>query len=370
MEQGIEGRVRRFSGKSRKCAEMTALPQLNGEHKAAPASAEERRLDLLRQITKAGGVIAPAANPFAAHGYEYSVEGDDAGTDLLFLAKNNYLEARFFDRVSLCPKCSSHHLNVREICPGCRSSRLTAEGLLHHFRCGNIGLPSEFALSEDGSYLCPKCKRKMYHLGTEYDRLGRAFVCHACARISDNPPIEAVCLSCGQRTPADDLVSIEVFSFVLTSRGSAAIRHGSLFDGSGSTSGSELISAAGTSVYRRAIVLEFLAHELKRMEHFNRRFSVLLVEFATNSNPSVDVAEWLRRLRECLREIDLIGQLADALYLVVLPQTKRREAEQLCQSIAAKLGSESPLTLSSREINAPEDVAGILLRREPQDEHS
>jgi hypothetical protein len=292
---------------------------------------------------------------------------------LLFLATRNYLEARFFERVSLCPKCSSHHLNVREICPGCRSSHLTAEGLLHHFRCGYVGLPSEFVFSEDGSYLCPKCKRKMYHLGTEYDRLGKAFVCRSCARISDNPPVEAVCLACGQTTLAGDLVSTEVYSYVLTSRGFAAARRGSLFDCddlSGSDSGGS-VSIAGAPVYRRAVTLEFLEQELKRVKHFDRSFAVLLVECAPAAlhQPGKNsTAHWLGEMRKHLREIDYIGQMAEALFVAVLPRTRHHQAESLRQSVVSKLGPNSPLTLTSMEITKPEDLAAILVRREQGEE--
>lgn len=327
------------------------------------AGAEEQRVDLLRQIAKAGGTIAPAANPLARLGYEYPALDNDVDRDLQFLAERSYLEARFFDRVSLCPKCRSYHLNVREICPGCRSSHLTSEGLLHHFRCGYVGLPSEFASREDGSYVCPKCNRSMYHLGTEYDRLGKAFVCHGCARISDNPPVEAVCLACGQRTPADDLVSTEVFRYVLTSRGAEAIHCGSLRnDGD-----DKPVSLADAPVYRRAIFLEFLNHEVKRLEHFKSGFSVLMVECGSakfdQGNDKL-ASEWLKRLSGCLREIDRIGQLANSFYVVVLPQTKKNKAEALRKSIAAQLGPQSPLALTVVEITEQRHVAAVLARKD------
>jgi hypothetical protein len=202
----------------------------------------------------------------------------------------------------------------------------------------------------------------MYHLGTEYDRLGRAFVCRACARISDNPPVEAVCLTCGQRTPTDDLISTEVFRYVLTSRGAAAIRHGSLLD----DGAEESVSIAGAPVYRRSVILQFLLHELKRLEHFGRGFAVLLIECgeATLSPPSkVAATDWLNRLRECLREIDLIGQLTDVVYIVVLPQTTQRDADALCQNIEAKLGPESPLILKPIEITEPRHLLATLTLR-------
>ena len=342
-------------------ASVTTIRRLRvAPETAGGAGADERRVGLLGQIDEAGGTITPNANPQALRGYEYPALSDDADMDLLFLAERNYLEARFFDRVSLCPKCTSHHLNVREICPGCRRSHLTSEGLLHHFRCGNVGIPSEFAATEDGGYVCPKCNRTMRHLGTEYDRLGKAFVCHGCGVVSDNPPVEAVCLACGVRTSANDLGSVEVFSYVLTSRGAAAIRRGSLLD-----DGDDGVSIADAPVYRRSLTLEFLDHEMKRLQHFNRRFSVLLVECPLEIDGRADESPtpWLSRLRGCLREIDVIGQLGDALYLVILPQTKRRAAEALCQRIAAELGPQSPLTLSAVQITEPRHVAAILSRR-------
>jgi len=331
------------------------------------AAAPERRLDLLRQISSAGGTITPSANPNSEHGYTYALSGHDVDRDLEFLAAHNYLEARFFDRVSLCPKCDSHHLNVREICPSCRRAHLSAEGLLHHFACGYVGIPSEFSPTDDGSYLCPKCNRRMHHLGTEFDRLGKAFTCRGCGLISENPPVEAVCLACGARNRAEDLISALVFSYLLTSRGAAAIRRGSLFDGD-----DEAVIVADAPVYRRKVILEFLDNELRRLQRFKDAFSLLLVKCAPTalgSNGNQAPTEWLSRLRENLRDVDLIGQVGDALFIVILPQTKRREAESLCDRIEAALGKESPLTLSIAEITEPRDLAqalpGLTARADP-----
>ena len=341
---------------------MTAISTREAEPEATEGTApEERRLDLLRQIAGAGGTIAPDADPQAEHGYKYPALADGVERDLPILARHNYLEERFFDRVSLCPKCASHHLNVREICPGCRRAHIVNEGLLHHFRCGYVGILAEFAPGEDGSRLCPKCNRRIRHIGTEYDRLGKAYVCRGCGLISENPPVEAVCLACGARTPAEDLVSRDVFSYVLTSLGAAAIRRGSLLD-----SDDELVRIAGAPVYRRTVILEFLDHEMKRLRQFNSGFSVLLIgctREAMDDREGGSPTEWLTRLRQCLREVDLIGQLADAVYLVVLPQTKRREAEALRRRILNELGPQSPFTLSTIEITEPGHLAEVLARR-------
>jgi len=156
-------------------------------------------------------------------------------------------------------------------------------------------------------------------------------------------------------------VSRDVFSYVLTSLGAAAIRRGSLLD-----SDDELVRIAGAPVYRRTVILEFLDHEMKRLRQFNSGFSVLLIgctREAMDDREGGSPTEWLTRLRQCLREVDLIGQLADAVYLVVLPQTKRREAEALRRRILNELGPQSPFTLSTIEITEPGHLAEVLARR-------
>jgi hypothetical protein len=328
---------------------------------------ERRRLAMLQRIAALGGKITPSANPKAEYGYEYLEPLDGCEGDLRFLARRDYLEQRFFDRVSLCPKCSSHHLNVREVCPGCRRAHLAREGLLHHFRCGYVGILSEFAAREDGGRVCPKCNRELHHLGTEYDRLGKAFICRQCGLITENPPVEAVCFACGARTPAEDLLNTEVFSYVLTSLGSAALRRGSLLDAD-----NDFLFVDGPKVYRRSVILELLDHEMERIRHFRTEFSVLLAEYTRGAMDGGEgsPASCAARLRQCLREVDLVGQLTDTLFIVMLPHTKHRAAEALRQRILAELGLQLPFTLSTTEITESRQLAQLLARanveREPK----
>jgi Thaumarchaeal output domain 1 len=319
---------------------------------------ETRRLVLLQQIAASGGAISPVAEPQAKHGYQYVTPGGDVDNDLIVLTRQNYLEARFFDRISLCPKCDSCHLNVREICPGCRSAHLASEGLFHHFRCGYVGLPPEFAPEADGGYRCPKCNHAMHHLGTEYDRLGKAFLCRGCGHISETPPVEAVCLACGARTPADNLVSTVAFSYLITSRGAEAVRRGHLL-----CDDDEPARVADAAVYRRTVILEFLLHQMKRLEQLKEPFSVILAKWEPGEpdpGGGNQPAKELMRLKGCLRDVDLIGQLADTLYLAVLPHARGRDAEALRRSVETELGARSPFVLSVAEIKGRTDLSAIL----------
>jgi GGDEF domain-containing protein len=154
------------------------------------------------------------------------------------------------------------------------------------------------------------------------------------------------------------LVGLDVLSYVLTSLGAAAIRRGSLLD-----CDEEFMFIAGAPVYRRPVILALLDHEMKRLRHLKSEFSVLLAEVEPEETSDAGVTalpSCLTRLRQCLREVDLIGQLADALYVVILPQTKERAAKALRERILAALAPRPPLVLSIIEITEPHHLEQVL----------
>lgn len=335
-----------------------------GELEEPGASA--RRLRLLIQVAAAGGTMVPTANPNAKSGYDYGALEAGAAPDLRFLAGRDYLDERFFDRVSICPRCASHHLNLREVCPGCRSAHLADEVLLHHFRCGYAGRTSEFvaAAGTEGGLACPKCGRPLNHVGTEYDRLGEAFFCLECGTSFEDPPVEAVCLACATRSPAADLLSVDIFGYALTSLGMAAIARGELLESS-----PEALFIADQRIYRPTVIVELLEQEARRLKRFRTAFSVLLVE-PESQGESAETGEpmpqLLARLRKRLREIDLIGQLAPSIFVIVLPQMAQREAELLRRQLLAEAGRPPPLAITAIEIAEPQDLRQVLAYRPRQ----
>lgn len=333
------------------------------EGEPAEPSASARRLRLLIQIAAAGGTMTPTANPNAKSGYDYRAL--DAAPDLKFLAGRDYLDERFFDRVTICPRCSSHHLNLREVCPGCGSAHLTDEVLLHHFRCGYAGRTSEFvaAAGAEGGLACPKCGRPLNYVGTEYDRLGKAFVCLDCGTCFEDPPVEAVCLACATRSPAADLLSVDIFAYALSSLGMAAIARGRLLEES-----TESLFIADQRIYRPTVIVELLEQEARRLKHFRIAFSVLLVEPESQgeSAEAETMPQLLAPFRDRLRDIDLIGQLAPSIFVIVLPQMAQREAELLRRQLLAGAGRPPPLAITAIEIATPQDLQQVLAYRRRQ----
>ena len=72
------------------------------------------------------------------------------------------------------------------------------------------------------------------------------------------------------------------------------------------------------------------------------------------------LSDWLTRLRAAVRDVDLLGRLADARYIVILPQTKRKAADALMQRVRVGLGPQSPFSLTVVQIHgaAATDPAG------------
>jgi hypothetical protein len=323
-------------------------------------SANARRLRLLIQIAAAGGTLLPIGNPNAKSGYDYGALEAGALPDLKFLADRDYLDERFFDRVSICPHCASHRLNLREVCPDCRSAHLADEMLLHHYRCGYAGRTSEFVAEAGakGGLACPKCGRPLNHVGTEYDRLDNAFFCLDCGTSFQDPPVEAVCLDCAMRSPAADLLSVDIFGYALTSLGMAAIARARLLEES-----SEALFIADQRIYRPTVIVELLEQEARRLKHFRTAFSVLLVKAeprGEDADAGGPMPQLLARLRDRLREIDLIGQLTRSIFVIVLPQTAQREAELLRRQVLAEAGYPPPFAITAIEIAEPQDLGQVL----------
>ena len=323
---------------------------------------DQRRTNLLKTVAALGGTVTPRRDPMAKHGHAFAGLEQGIEADLAFLARGDYLDERFFDRVTICTRCDSHHLNIREVCPACGSTHYTEEPLLHHFRCGFVGRITEFDPGDGtGRRICPKCTTQLKYLGTDYDRLGKTYLCIDCGTSFQDAPVRSVCLSCETEVDADDLATAEVFGYAITSLGTAAIRRGSLFEGD-----SEVLYIAGAAVYRPAIMFELLEYEAKRIQRFKGTFSLMMVEArGPEGVPVPEDAEgnMITRLRERLRGTDIVGKVAEHVFIACMPQTPIAGAE-IVRARFAEEQSDRRLLLETKvvEIAGPDDLATLLTR--------
>src|ERR1700730_9752103 len=133
------------------------------------------------------------------------------------LCEHGLLKREFFERFHMCPSCDSYRLHVREECSQCRSSNLSDEQYLHHFRCAFQGPESDFRRGDE--LICPKCHHELTNFGFDYDRPGTMIVCGSCGHAASEPSVGFVCLDCRSHTDSDVTATRDVFSYRLTDQG-------------------------------------------------------------------------------------------------------------------------------------------------------
>lgn len=132
------------------------------------------------------------------------------------------LRSEYYDRVYVCDSCSSAHLSYREVCPKCSSSNTTPDDIIHHFPCGYVGPMKDFKNQIDDKLDCPKCNKRLRHIGVDYDKPAVIYECNHCAHKFQDYNVNAKCLSCQSDKPVENLKSIEIRSYRLTKKGELA----------------------------------------------------------------------------------------------------------------------------------------------------
>ena len=140
------------------------------------------------------------------------------------LCDQGLLRRQFFERFHVCPRCDSHRLNVREECINCRSSDLSEEQYLHHFRCAYQGPEAEFRRGDQ--LVCPKCRHELTHFGFDYDRPGTMVVCQSCSHSSSEPAVGFACVDCGAHSDSEVASTRDIYAYELTDQGVGFAEHG------------------------------------------------------------------------------------------------------------------------------------------------
>lgn len=145
--------------------------------------------------------VKPAIDLSTELGFTYSqienllgVTTQEALNILDFLASNHVLEKHYHDKLLFCPNCRSPNFKLGLCCPKCSSENIAKGRILEHFSCGNIGLEEEYVAAE--KYICPKCKKKLGFLGTDYRSLGINYKCYNCGKASSGTELKRKCHKC------------------------------------------------------------------------------------------------------------------------------------------------------------------------------
>lgn len=133
---------------------------------------------------------------------------------------------RFLIKEHLCPKCNHSHLLYTECCPKCGSSNLKIQNIIHHFSCANVSPESSYNIG--GVLVCPKCHKKLRHIGVDYDRPAVVYTCNDCENSFTTPLTKATCCYCESTFPVNALVPRDVVDYEITEEGVRALTQDSL----------------------------------------------------------------------------------------------------------------------------------------------
>jgi hypothetical protein len=240
-----------------------------------------------------------------------------------------YLEGRLVDKVNLCHHCDGTYLNFRETCGKCGSLDLEAENLIHHFRCAYVGPESDF--QKEGQLICPKCDKKLRHIGIDYDKPSEISNCQTCGHQAQDAPMKAACVDCGQEMDLEAIQTRPIYSYKLTELGAEVAKQGLQKDNASSLNGSLPIGVIGWEFFQLVLRQEIERTKLRPGASF---FGTVNLDPAPFSFLGPDAKEQLRLeiltiIRSYLRAADILTSRGFEQYVFLLPEMTLEEAANL-----------------------------------------
>lgn len=238
------------------------------------------------------------------------------------LQRRGYTEhTAIYDRIRLCPKCQTGHLNYVDVCPNCGSLNIAKKRMLHCFTCGNVAPESDFR--RDFSLVCPRCDTKLRHIGSDYDHPLESYQCEDCGSSFVEADVKVSCLNCGAQSLPGELTINNFYGYRLGERGEEAVRTGIISE--------DFTLFGGTNV----VSIQTFCSVVKWLSSFRGRypdagFSLLRVKLIglSEAEDVIGAAELRKliaeldtRIRASVRETDITTLDEDGTFWLILPRT-------------------------------------------------
>jgi len=330
---------------------------------------DKKRLDFLKYlIEKDVRKIEPEYNMSSQNGYGYKIAADffekkDGSEleDLKYIAEKQVFKKDFFDKILLCPYCFHHDINVRETCPSNHSADITVAEMIHHYQCGYVGTEAEYM--EGIKYVCPKCRKELKHIGVDYDKPGRTYVCNSTGEKFTEPDIYCQCRSCKKFFEADDAVRQDIYTFAVMDRINEVATQGRFTEMNLEL---ELIDQ-DVDVYNMRYFRTKFSEELKRCQTFKRSLTLILVSIANfddilqakGETTSKGLLKDLTRiLKENLWSVDIPARYEKNSFINLLPEADKKRAKKIIAMIKEKTTSltNEGLEIIIKTVSFPEDA--------------
>jgi len=147
-------------------------------------------------------------------GIEHLITMSDSKSILILeaLTRKKLLNKEFFEKLRLDPDGSLQLIPI-ERCSNCGSGNIVSGKLIEHFHCGHLGLERDFI--NEYKYTCPKCKRELKLLGTDYRNVGIKYKCLNCSYISPSSNTKWLNVNTEKIWAEDELEERILYSYTL-----------------------------------------------------------------------------------------------------------------------------------------------------------
>lgn len=265
-------------------------------------------------------------------GYSYPLLdcllGSESAGSLPQLVSERLLQSeQLVDRVRLCNRCHSAHLNFVDVCPECAHIALEAKPAVHCFTCGHVD--DQDAFMQQGALRCPKCVTTLRHIGVDYDRPLEKYLCLSCHARFMEAAVLARCHECGQASKPDDLVVTPIHEYRIGKLAHHVAREGTQRLHLPLTWGTPmamdhfpwLLQWSNSLLQRHGGSHTLLAIRVEHLAEFRAELGLL--------KALQRLAALLARLQALFRDTDVVCQYADDQLLLLLPCTDAEDRAML-----------------------------------------
>ena len=296
--------------------------------------------------TKEQKTVEPIPYIYSNIGYYYpllsvnfSQEEETVALDILKIAEDEgILRSDYYDRVYLCSTCSSNHLSYREVCPKCSSSNTTPDDIIHHFPCGYVGPMQDFKNEIDDKLDCPKCNKRLKHIGVDYDKPSVIHECNNCNHKFQDYHVNAKCLSCLSDRSVESLKSTEIKTYRLTKKGELAAIKGFV------TTTKDIDEVIGTVKYDTFKTM--LKYEIERLKQTEGASNICAINISNSSQVYSKLGSELQRgllkdlvsvIRSNIRSSDVIAFESSSTIVMSMNEIPNKIASKIIKEMVLLL---------------------------------
>ena len=319
--------------------------------------------------------LEPIPYIYSSNNYSYPIlsvnfrqRDEHIALDILDIAeREGIFDSTYVDRIYLCPSCQGGHLTYREVCPKCGSSNSTTEDIIHHFPCAYVGPLSDFTNEIDDQLDCPKCNKRLRHIGVDYDKPSVLHECKACDHKFQDFNVKAKCLSCSTDNLVEQLKGREVRRYSLTKKGELAAINGFV-----STS-KDIEEIIGTVKFDTFITM--LKYEIERLRQTEGASNLCAIHL---SNPSqiyskmgsevqkVLLKDLVKVIRSNIRSSDIISFQSSSTIILSMNEIPQRIAKRILKEIIDMLKRLIATTFKDIEVEFEYEVIKLDYKLSPQ----